>query len=107
VRANSHDALRGDHRVVDAEEPDADPHRAVTEEQQVVEVAADVEPALEEARLRSLPDGDQRPDDDGDPQRRDHHDVDRSAPERRVGDPLDRHPDQEHEHEREEVAHTQ
>ena len=73
---------------------------------EVFEAAADVEPALEEARVAPLPERHQRADDDGDAERRDHDDVDVGAAlaERRVGDAFDDDAEQEHEHEREQVT---
>ena len=73
---------------------------------EVFEAAADVEPALEEARVAALPERHERADDDGDAERRDHDDVDVGAAlaQRRVGDAFDDDAEQEHEHEREQVA---
>ena len=80
--------------------------RAVLEEEEVFEAAADVEPALEEARVAPLPERHQRADDDGDAERRDHDDADvgTALTERRVGDTFDDDAEQEHEHEREQVT---
>ena len=73
---HDHDPLGGDHGVVDAEESDVDRQRSALKKAEVLEAAADVEPALEEAGVGALPERQERADDDRDAEGRDHHHVD-------------------------------
>ncbi len=94
---------------MDAEEADVERERALVEDEEVLQAAADVEPALKEARVAPLPERHHGADDDGHPERRDDDDMDvgASLAERRVRDAFDGDTEQEHQHQREQVAEPQ